>query len=91
MEGERTIPEVVINSYLNVYRVESITFIPGDKIVKVRCWDENNMIQDLTADVSDEWTALSATKKADWKAMFKKAVAIAIGVAANEITGDIWD
>ena len=91
MEAERTIPELNIPSSLSLHRVESITFLPNDKIVRVRCFDENDVIQDLEADVSDLWTNLSVTKKTDWKLMFKKIVALALAVTSGDITGDIWD
>jgi hypothetical protein len=91
MEGDKITPERVIASTTLTNTVEKITFIPGNKEVVVRCIDGNGDINEYTADVTDEWAALSVDKKTDWKNMFKKVVAIALGLTSNEITGDIWD
>ena len=92
MEGTLNIGEVTIPAeVLTGSTVTAITFVPQDKIVKLTVNDSNNIIRDITADMTDEWVALSTTKKTDFKAIMKKVVAIAFGTTAGEITGEIWD
>lgn len=91
MEVTKTIAEHTVPEEIQVSAIKSITFIPGNLVVVIRYLDENDEAQRVTADMADDWAALSVTKKTDWKAMFKKLVAKALGTTVDDITGDIWD
>lgn len=91
MQGDKTIPERTIPSTSVTNTVERVIFFPSNKVVTIRCVNDNGEINDYEADMTTVWQALGVDKKADWKLMFKKVVAIALGLTSNDITGDIWD
>lgn len=84
---QHTEPETTLNNH-----IESITFVPQNKYVYVYYIDgTTGEPKSASADLTDDWAALSQTKKDDWKAMFKKIVALAFDALTTEVTGDIWD
>jgi hypothetical protein len=94
MEGIRTIPEVVIPSKPDRFMVRAILFRPQDmKVLVILISIDNPELPEvqIEVDLTDEWAALTTTRKNNWKAMFKTIVTKATGLSANEITGDIWD
>ena len=94
MRGTKTTAEVIIPPKQDEFRVFEISFFPQNKTVRVRTILNESTLpeeKDIRIDISDEWDALSGSRRSNWKAMFKIIVAKAMKITSGEIDGEIWD
>jgi len=73
METVKTNPEVVIPSTISYYVIRSITIEPDTRVSKVEVNVKDGYDSKIfVADVSQEWSKVSATNKTIIKAFLKK-------------------
>ena len=90
MQAEKTIPERITPSYLASATIIEFRLKPQNFVVDVDILDDDDNIQTVTADMTDEWNNWAQVKRDEWNATFKKIVAEALNIPVQDVTGDLW-
>jgi len=86
---DTTLPVTGTASYDAAIKVTRIEFRADTQIVHVD-YTQNGRGKSIDADLIDDWTPLSPTKKADFNTIMKKAAERALGLSPGTITDDFW-